>query len=499
MADGGGNGEGAAGYGSVVLVSHRGPVQFDRADGKRTVDRGGGGLVTALSGLAGQLSEALWVCAALTDEDAAVAEEHDGGAFEVDDDDGLGLRMIRLDAEAHHQFYGVIANPLLWFVQHELWSRALSPDITRAEHQAFEHGYAGVNRDFAEVVAEEVTARGGDATVLVHDYHFYLLPKLLREACPEVFIHHFVHVPWPQPDAWRVLPPSMRDAVFTGVLGNDVIGFHTERFARNFVLGCEELLGLPVDLDHNTVEIDGRTVRSRAYPISIDADDFEARASSPEVEEHREALSASRREHLILRVDRTDPSKNIVRGFRAFGILLGDHPELRERVTFLALLQPSRQDVEEYADYTERIRRVVADVNLDHGTSDWQPIDLRLEENLDQAVAAYTLFDVLMVNAIFDGMNLVAKEAILVNQSDGVLALSENTGAYEQLQDVAVTLYPFDLQQQADALYEALTMPTDERRRRQKAAAALVREHDVRRWLGDQFDDIRRWRKERSK
>ncbi|MDP9020372.1 MAG: trehalose-6-phosphate synthase [Actinomycetota bacterium] len=483
--------------GPVVLVSHRGPVQFDRADGERTVDRGGGGLVTALSGLAGQLSEALWVCAALTDEDAVVADEQDGGAFDVDGE-GLALRMVRLDPEAHEQFYGVISNPLLWFVQHELWGRALSPDITRVEHQAFEQGYAAVNRDFAEVVAEEVSARGGDATVLVHDYHFYLLPELVRAACPEVFIQHFVHVPWPQPDAWRVLPPSMRDAVFRGLLGNDVIGFHTDRFARNFVLGCEELLGLPVDIDQRSVEVDGRTVRSRAYPISIDPDEFETRASSPEVEGYREALSATRREHLILRVDRTDPSKNIVRGFRAFGILLHDHPELSERVTFLALLQPSRQDVEEYADYTERIRRVVADVNLEHGTSDWQPIDLRLEENLDQAVAAYTIFDVLMVNAIFDGMNLVAKEAILVNRNDGVLALSENTGAYEQLEDVAVTLYPFDLQQQAEALYEALTMPTEERRRRREEAAALVRERDVGRWLGDQFDDIRRWRAERS-
>ena len=483
--------------GPVVLVSHRGPVQFDRADGERTVDRGGGGLVTALSGLAGRLSEALWVCAALTEEDAAVAGEHDGGAFDVDGE-GLALRMVRIDPEAHDQFYGVIANPLLWFVQHELWSRALSPDITTVEHQAFEQGYAAVNRDFADVVAEEVTARGGNATVLVHDYHFYLLPELLRAACPDVFIHHFVHVPWPQADSWRVLPPSMRDAVFTGLLGNDVIGFHTERFARNFLLGCEELLGLAVDLEENSVEVDGRTVRARAYPISIDAEEFEARASSPEVEKHREALSAIRREHLILRVDRTDPSKNIVRGFKAFGILLHDHPELCERVNFLALLQPSRQDVDEYADYTERIRRVVADVNLEHGSSDWQPIDLRLEENLDQAVAAYTLFDVLMVNAIFDGMNLVAKEAILVNQNDGVLALSENTGAYEQLEEVAVTLYPFDLQQQADALYEALTMPTEERRCRREAAAALVREHDVGRWLGDQFDDIRRWREERS-
>jgi trehalose 6-phosphate synthase len=284
----------------------------------------------------------------------------------------------------------------------------------------------------------------------------------------------------------------MRDAVFRGVLGNDVIGFHTERYARNFLLGCQELLGLPVDLSAMEVNTGDGVVRARWYPISIDPAEFEARAASPEVRRLEDDLTARRREHLVVRVDRTDPSKNIVRGFLAYEILLQDHPELAGRITFLALLQPSRQDVAEYAAYVERIRATVDDVNARHATGDWQPIELHLENDLDLTVAAYKQFDVLMVNAIFDGMNLVAKESIVVNRRDGVLALSENTGAHDELGAFALTLHPFDLQQQADAIFEAITMAADERRNRREACARVVRQNDVTKWLRAQLADIAR-------
>ncbi|HUP70105.1 MAG TPA: trehalose-6-phosphate synthase [Acidimicrobiales bacterium] len=479
----------------VILVSNRGPVQYDLHDGERVADRGGGGLVTALAGLAGRLDDAVWVCGALTNEDAVVAREHGGKSFEIEGQGpGLRVRMVETDPVHRHKFYAVISNPLLWFIQHYLWGLSSAPDITRRETDAFDNGYVPVNACFAEAVAEEVEARGGRATVMVQDYHFYLVPDRVRARCPEVFLQHFVHIPWPQPDSWRILPPSMREAVFTGLLGNDVVAFHTERYARNFLLGCQELLGLRVDLDDLCVEFQGRKVAARWYPISIDPDQFELLARSEAVLEEERKLLERRRDHLILRVDRADLSKNVVRGFRAFDTLLDDHPELAERVTFLALLQPSRADVAEYAEYLEQIRRVVADVNLKHGTSDWQPIDLRLQDNMNQAVAAYKLFDVLVVNAIFDGMNLVAKEAILVNERDGVLALSENTGAHEELGAFAVTLHPFDIQQQADALWTALTMEAGERKERKDACGAVIRENDIGKWLRQQLVDVRRMR-----
>jgi trehalose 6-phosphate synthase len=479
--------------GRIILVSNRGPVQYGREGGERTATRGAGGLVTALSGLGRHLQDGVWVCAAMSDEDVVVAQESPDGLFppELGDDD-LRVRLVALDPDAQEAFYTVIANPLLWFIQHHLYDLKSAPSITRQEIDAFESGYGAVNRHFAEVVAEEVDAAGGDAIVMVHDYHFYLVPGEVRRRCPDVVLHHFVHIPWPDPDSWRVLPPPMRDTLFRGLLGNDVVGFHTEGYARNFLLGCQELLHLPVDLSAMEVVVDGRVVRARWYPISIDPETFEAMAESPEVLEQEQELAARRGDYLLLRVDRTDPSKNIVRGFLAYDLLLQDHPELAERITFLALLQPSRQDVPEYAAYVERIRATVDEVNDRHGVDKWHPVELHLEDNLDLAVAAYKQFDVLMVNAMFDGMNLVAKESIVVNRRDGVLALSENTGAHEELGAFAVTLHPFDLQQQADALYQALTMPAQERRDRRDACVKVVEQNDVAKWLQMQLADISR-------
>jgi trehalose 6-phosphate synthase len=494
----------------VVLLSHRGPVSFGRDESGRTTSRGAGGLVTALTGLMSDLPDAVWVCAASSEEDAAVAAEHDGGAVEVAlepeprplDQDRAGgreeaasvrLRLVEVDQQAHDDFYTVIANPLLWFLQHGMYGLALAPVLTKREHAAWDDGYVAVNRRFADAVVEEVQARGGRALVMLHDYHFYLVASQVRERCPEAVLSFFLHIPFPGPDAWRVLPPAWREAVLNGLLGNDMVAFHTEGFARNFLLTCQELLGLPVDLEAMTVRVGDRVVTARHYPISIDVAAMRELAASPEVAEHagalREAFCDQGRQ-LILRVDRTDPSKNIVRGFEAFATLLEDHPELVGRVSFLALLQPSRQDVPEYADYLAEIGAAVARVNAAHAREDYQPVDLRLVEDLALAVAAYTVCDVLMVNALADGMNLVAKEAVVVNTRESVLALSENTGAHQELGAFAVTLHPFDVQQQADALHEALTMGRDLRRARREAAARVVEENDITKWLTAQLSDL---------
>jgi trehalose 6-phosphate synthase len=342
---------------------------------------------------------------------------------------------------------------------------------------------------------------------MLQDYHFYLVAGDVRKRCPEALLSHFIHIPWPGPDSWRVLPPYMRDKLLLGLLGSDVVAFHTERYARNFVHCCSELLGLRVDLDALTVEVDGRTVYARHYPISVDPAALEAVAATDEVAAHVATLTetylASRDEsgepedpprRLVVRVDRTDPSKNVVRGFLAFGQLLDQHPELAGSVSFLALLQPSRTDVPEYSDYIATIGAVVAEINAKHTRHGQQPIDLRMVEDFPLAVAAYSICDVLMVNALADGMNLVAKEVPVVNERSGVLALSENTGAHEELGAFAVTLYPFDIQQMADGLYEALTMPQADRARLLAAAAAQVRENDVSAWLSAQLRDLDRLR-----
>jgi trehalose 6-phosphate synthase len=495
----------------VILLSHRAPVTFDREGDQRTASRGAGGLVSALMGLAAGLENSVWVCAASSDEDRKVVEQYgDKGSAAVEvslfPDAGLvdemdaeqgrqttTLRMLAIDPVQHEQFYGQISNPLLWFVQHGLYGRASEPDLGRQEHDAFSHGYVAVNEAFADAVAGEVEARGGRALVMLHDYHFYLVAARVRERCPDVTMSHFVHIPWPGPNEWTILPPDMRDPILHGLLGNDVVAFHTERFARNFLLCVQELLGYSVNWGDLTVEIGGRTVAARHYPISIQTEALEELAASDQVAEHRQVLTERFLEgdrQLVLRVDRTDPSKNIVRGFKAFDTLLTDHPELKDRVVFFAMLQPSRQDVPQYQQYISAIGAVVAEVNARHGGHGWEPIQLRMEDDFALAVAAYQICDVLVVNAIADGMNLVAKEAVLVNQRSGVLALSENTGAHQELGSVAVRLYPFDIQQQADAMYEALTMPAKDRADRLRAAADIVRRNDVGKWLDAQLADL---------
>jgi trehalose 6-phosphate synthase len=473
---------------ALVVVAHRGPVRFERRDGRVEVERAGGGLVTALRDIARNQESMRWICAAASDEDRAVARRAKWSTVPLGDAEAL-VQMIDVDPCAHHDFYAVIANPLLWFIQHNMWDHSLAPDISAREWTAWSDGYVAVNRRFARAVAEADGAPP-NSVAMIHDYHFYLVPEMVRRVRPDLFLHHFTHIPWPQPDSWRVLPPVMREAIFRGLLGSDVVAFHTAHYVRNFLLGCEELLNADVDYGRSIVRYDDREVAVRYYPISVDEASLRELAASDAVRERRSELAHDRPEKLILRVDRTDPSKNIVRGFEAFARLLELHPEYSERVGFLALLQPSRQDVPQYAAYLAEIHRVVDAINDRFSTSAWTPIDLRLADDLPSAIAAYTMYDVLMVNPVFDGMNLVAKEALLLNENDGVLALSETAGAHAELGAVAVTLHPFDIEQQADALHTALTMPANERRARLEIGADIVRTNDVQKWLERQLADI---------
>jgi trehalose 6-phosphate synthase len=315
---------------------------------------------------------------------------------------------------------------------------------------------------------------------------------MVRQARPDAFLHHFVHIPWTQSDAWRVIPRRIREEIYAGILANDIIGFHTRSYRRNFLQCCRDLMDLEVDMEAGIVYWDDREVWVRAYPLPIDAAATRKVAASERVRDFEAQLLARRREHLILRVDRADLSKNVLRGFSAFDLFLEQHPEFRERITFIAQLMPSRTDVPEYAEYLERIEALVAVVNHRHGTPDWMPIQLKLRDDLPEAMAAYKHYDVLLVNAMFDGMNLVAKEGPLVNEHDGVSILSENTGAHEELGEFALSVNPFDIQETADSIHAALTMDADERARRAQGLKAIVTARDPGDWIDDQLVDIRK-------
>jgi trehalose 6-phosphate synthase len=406
--------------------------------------------------------------------------------------------LVEHEEETYDLMYNHLANPLLWFVQHGLYDLPYAPILGDDTRRAWEEGYVAVNRNFAEAVAQ--TVEGEEAPViLLHDYQLYMTPLLLRERLGETasdaFISLFVHIPWPAPDQWRVLPAYAREGILESLLSADVVAFHTRGYARSFLETASQVLGVEYDAEKGVVYHGDHEVWVRAYPISIDPAEFEELAESDAVLEQEEFVKELPGK-LLLRVDRTDLSKNIVRGFQAYGRMLERHAEMAGEVTFLAQLQPSRSDVPEYAAYMEAVGRTAEEVNEEHGTESWRPIELFMEDNFPRSVAAYKNFDVLLVNAVRDGMNLVAKESVVVNEKNGVLVLSENAGAHEELGEHAITVNPFDLDEQADAIHEALTMPAEERRRRAQALRETVMSNTIEDWVEAQMKDIEAYREQ---
>jgi trehalose 6-phosphate synthase len=475
--------------GRIVVVSNRGPVTFSPGEsGEREYSRGAGGLVTALNAVLRQNQGAVWIASAQSEEDVAVANEP--APYEVED---LRVTLVEHDPDSYDLMYNQLANPLLWFVQHGLYDLPYSPALGDDTRKAWERGYVPVNRNFAEAVADTV----GDEefpTVLLHDYQLYMTPHFVRERLGAgAFLSLFVHIPWPEPDLWRVLPAYVREGVLESLLQADIVAFHTYRYARNFAETAVAVLGAEADVENGVIYFKGREVWVRAYPISIDPSEFEELAQSGAVLE-QEKVVKNLSGKLLLRVDRVDLSKNVVRGFQAYGRMLERHPEMAGEVTFLAQLQPSRTDIPEYAAYMEAVGRTAEEVNERHGTGSWRPIELFMEDNFPRSVAAYKNFDVLLVNAVRDGMNLVAKESAVINERDGVLVLSENAGAHEELGEHALTVNPYDIDEQANAIYQALTMSDEERERRAGALRETVMNNTIDDWVAAQMRDIEAYR-----
>ncbi|HZY64651.1 MAG TPA: trehalose-6-phosphate synthase [Rubrobacteraceae bacterium] len=477
-----------------VIVSNRGPVTFSRAEsGERDYSRGAGGLVTALNAVVHRRKDVVWIASAMSEEDAGVSKEP--APYELED---LRVTLVEHDAEAYDLMYNQIANPLLWFVQHGLYDLPYSPRLGDDTRRAWEDGYVATNRNFAEATARTVE-NVESPIIMLHDYQLYMVPLLLRQRlgdkADDAFISLFVHIPWPEPDYWRVLPGYIREGVLESLLEANMVAFHTRRYAQNFVDTATRVLGVEGDVEKGVVYKDGREVWVRAYPISIDPAEFEELAVSEAVLQEEKKLRELPGQ-LLVRVDRMDLSKNTVRGFEAYGRMLERHPEMKEQVTFLARVQPSREDVPEYAEYARIVQSTVEEINERHVVEAWTPIELAMEDNFPSSVAAYKNYDVLLVNAVRDGMNLVAKEAAVINERNGVLVLSENAGAYEELGEPALTVNPFDIDEQAEAIYEALSMSSEERRERAEALQKTVRSNTIEHWVEAQMEDIAAYRGE---
>lgn len=471
----------------ILVASNRGPVSFHARQGELVPKRGAGGLVTALTGV---LHEAggVWTAAAMSDEDRERAEQAAGGRIEVELEEGTyHLRLLSFDPEVYEPFYNTVSNRLLWFLHHYLWDVPRWPRFGSRSRASW-NAYREVNQRFAEALAEEV---GGDTTTLVQDYHLSLVPTQLRDLSPDTPVAYFHHCPFAGPGYMRLVPTWLREEMLDGLLGADLVGFQTRRWAEDFLFSARMLPDARVNLRSRTVEWGGRTVRVGVYPITVDAEPMREQAKSEAVARKVEEIEGWRGERrLLLRVDRLELSKNLLRGFLAYEDLLRRHPEWRERVIFFAHLNPSRRALEEYRLYADQCIETAERINRELGTPGWEPIRVDVSDDFDQVLAAYMLYDVLVVNPIFDGMNLVAKEGPLLNRSDGVLVLSRNAGAIAELERYALPIDPLDIAATADAMRAALEMPVEERRKRSRGLRRAAGARTPADWIEEQLRDL---------
>ncbi|MGC5363144.1 alpha,alpha-trehalose-phosphate synthase (UDP-forming) [Streptomyces sp. DT24] len=455
----------------VLVASNRGPVSYTlRDDGELDSKRGGGGLVSGLSAI-GSDADSLWVCAALGEGDREAVVRGIGEP---------GVRMLDIDPEVYADAYNGIANSVLWFVHHLLYQTPMEP-VFDARFRRRWASYEAYNRAFAEALAEEA-AEG--ASVLVQDYHLSLVPGMLRELRPDLRIGHFSHTPWAPVDYFRLLPDDIAEQLLRGILGADRAAFLTRRWADAFISCCTEILGGT-----------GGT-RIGVHGLGADADFLRKRAHEPDVDQRmaalREEIGGDADRKVIVRVDRTELSKNIVRGLHAFRQLLDEHPEWHGRVTHVAFAYPSRQDLAVYRDYTSQVESVAAQINARYAAPGWMPVLLHVKDDFARSLAAYRLADVALVNPIRDGMNLVAKEVPVVSDDGCVLVLSREAGAYEELGDDAIVVNPYDVSATADALHEALLMDDTERASRTERLAAASTALPPQQWFLDQLEALRK-------
>ncbi len=475
----------------LIVASNRGPLSYSHAtDGSLTARRGGGGLVAGLmSGLGAVAADggALWLCAALSEADRAVARR---AAQPPGTPGDVPVRMLDIPAATFAAAYNGIANSVLWFVHHLLFDTPNQPNFDAA-FRADWAAYVAYNEAFAAALAQECAP---GTRVLIQDYHLSLAPRLLRDRHPAARIAHFEHTPWAPPGYYQLLPDDIAAAVLDGILGADHVGFLAQRWADAFLDCCAAVLDAQVsrgDAGTGQVSYRGRVTQVAVHPLGVDAAELRARARAADVREHaRKLAELAGGRQLIVRVDRTELSKNIVRGLAAYRELLATRPEWRGRVTHLAFAYPSRSDLPEYQAYTARVRQVAAEINAEFGTPDWEPLILEVRDDYPRSLAACGLADVLLVNPVRDGMNLVAEEGPVLSERGCALVLSREAGAAALVGETALLVNPYDVSATAGALHAGLVMPAAERRRRSAIIAGAAAARAPRRWLAEQVEAL---------
>jgi trehalose 6-phosphate synthase len=476
----------------LIIVTNRGPVEFyESRDHSLRTRRGSGGVVTALLGALEHI-DATWVSLAMTDADRRAVQEAEGGLLSSQlDGRQMRLRYVTIPKSVYHNHYDIISNQVLWFLNHYLADRegSLSPGKL---HYAWAHGYQQANQALAKAVCAELAQKRTPVVVMLHDYHLYLASELIRQCQPGAVIQQFIHIPWPEIRYWQsFLPTAQLQAIYRGLLGNDIVGFQTRRDAQNFLEGVATFVeGAEVDRDAGIIAWQQRRILVRDYPISISVADERRLVQGVAGKRAAARIKPLLAKQTIMRVDRIEPTKNIVLGFQAYRQLLDTHPELHGLVTFLAFLVPSRQTLPIYRRYRLEVMHIIEDINQRYGSHNWCPIQAFVQNERVEALAAMQYYDVLLVNPLIDGMNLVAKEGPAVNQKEGVLVLSRTSGAFQQLGSASLPVSPNDIAETEATLYTALTLPQEERRRRGEQARQEVEQNDLATWIAQQVRDI---------
>lgn len=464
--------------------------------------------MTAFAALANDLP-LTWVAATLTPDDREAFPTAETSARRVRlGRQSLDVRYVPVSEEVHRWHYDEVSNNILWFLQHYLWDVANSPNFTEAQYRYWDEGYRTLNEAIAQAVAEEASAGmhgrrrttpkdGSNAIVLLQDYHLYVAPQMVRTRLPRSTVQQFIHIPWPAFRYWEFLPERLVLEIFEGLTSNDVLGFQTPLDVRNFLFGAHQFLsGSRVDFERGTVHWRRHRLQARAYPIPVDAGEVRHELLSAAGRRGAEELAPLLGDDMtiLVRVDRLDPTKNVVRGFRAYETLLDRYPELHGHVRFLAFLVPSRQDLPVYKRYDREVRGIIRRINARFGNDTWQPITAYFENNRPRALAAMRRADVLVVNPVIDGMNLVAKEGAAVNERDGVIVLSRTAGAYIQMADCVLPVTPTDIEETCDQMYEALRMSERERHERAERAREIAESETPADWVAAQLADLARVR-----
>ena len=476
----------------LILASNRGPVEHQMTPGGHPeARRASGGVVTAFGSLI-QNVEFTWIASAMGEGDRIVSNNGQGPHIRSPlPGHQINLRYVVTPRRVYHKYYNVFCNPLLWFLQHYMWNPPYNPNVDAKVHDAWNDGYIPVNLAFAQAVVQEASESGRPPIVIGHDYHLYLVPEFIRREIPDAIIQHFIHIPWPTPRYWQMIPHYMTQRMCASLCTTDILGFQAPQDRRSFMDTVEEFLPEAViDREGYRVTWHDHQTQVKVYPISINVAEVQRIANSPRALEYQSRLTALSSGFNIVRIDRAEPNKNIVRGFRAYELLLSRYPELRGKVTFLAFLVPSRTHIRQYQRYMDEIRQVVSQINDNYGDEEWQPIVTFIENNYTQAIAGMTLYDALLVNTIIEGMNLVAKEGPVVNTREGVLVLSRSSGVHHQLSEGAISITPTDIEGTMDALYQAITMAPEDRKHRASLLTAAVCREDINHWIQRQLEDI---------